>query len=109
MIQPYVENAILHGLSQSEGENLQLSLSAMLVDEYIHYIIEDNGIGRARSEQYKRHNKPDRKSIGIDLSEERINMFNQQYNAKGGVEITDLYDANSNPIGTRVTIKIKAI
>jgi hypothetical protein len=109
MIQPYIENAILHGLSQSEGENLKLFLSAKLKGEYIHYIIEDNGIGRARSEKYKQHNKPEHKSIGIELSGERINMFNQQYNGEGGTEITDLYDENNNPAGTRVTIKVKAV
>jgi tetratricopeptide (TPR) repeat protein len=109
MIQPYVENAILHGLSQSEGENLKLYLSATLERDYIHYIIEDNGIGRASSEKYKRHNKPDHKSIGIDLSNERINIFNQQYNGEGGVEIIDLYDENNNPAGTRVKIKVKAV
>jgi LytS/YehU family sensor histidine kinase len=109
MIQPYIENAILHGLSPSEGENLKLYLSATLVGDYIHYIIEDNGIGRARSAKYKNHNNPDHKSIGIDLSEERINMFNQQYDVEGGVEITDLYDENNKPAGTRVNIKIKAV
>jgi len=109
MIQPYVENAILHGLSQSEGENLKLYLSATLDGDYIHYIIEDNGIGRARSEKYKQHNKPDHISIGIDLSSERINMFNQQHNGEGGVEIIDLYDKNNIPAGTRVKIKVKAV
>ncbi len=109
MIQPYVENAILHGLSQSEGDNLKLYLSATLERDYIHYIIEDNGIGRASSEKYKRHNKPDHKSIGIDLSNERINMFNQQYNGEGGVEIIDLYDENHMSAGTRVKIKVKAV
>ena len=48
LIQPYIENAILHGLSQSEGENLELILSAKLVDDHILYVIEDNGIGRER-------------------------------------------------------------
>ena len=109
LIQPYVENAILHGLSQSEGENLRLYLSTTLEGEYIHYTIEDNGIGREKSAKYRNHNKPGHKSIGIELSEERINMFNQQYNGTGGVEITDLYDTNGQPTGTRVKIKIKAV
>ena len=109
MIQPYIENAILHGLSQSEGENLKLYLSARLKGNYIYYIIEDNGIGRAISEKYKHHNKPEHKSIGIDLSSERINMFNRQYNGDGGVEIIDLYDENNEPTGTRVMIKVKAV
>ncbi|MEO6845524.1 MAG: histidine kinase [Ginsengibacter sp.] len=109
LTQPYVENAILHGLSQSEGENLKLYLSATLEGEYIHYTIEDNGIGREKSTKYRNHNKPGHKSIGIELSEERINMFNQQYNGTGGIEITDLYDTNDKSIGTRVNIKIKAV
>lgn len=109
LIQPYVENAILHGLSQSEGENLKLYLSAILKGEYIHYSIEDNGIGREKSAKYRNHNKPGHKSIGIELSEERINMFNQQHNGTGGIEIIDLYDTNGKAIGTRVNIKIKAV
>lgn len=109
LIQPYVENAILHGLSQSEGENLKLYLSTSLKDDYIYYTIEDNGIGREKSAKYRNHNKPDHKSIGIELSEERINMFNQKHNGTGGIEIIDLYDDNGKPIGTRVNIKIKAV
>ncbi|HET7119100.1 MAG TPA: histidine kinase [Hanamia sp.] len=108
MIQPYIENAILHGLSQSEGEKLELKLSAYLENDYIIYIIEDNGIGRERSSKYKLQNRPDHKSIGIELTRERINIFNQQRNGEGGVVITDLYDENNEPIGTRVQIKIKA-
>lgn len=110
LIQPYIENAILHGLSQSEGENLELYLSADLKDDYITYIIEDNGIGRERSAKYKIQNKPYHKSVGIELTRERINIFNQQQRAEGGgVVITDLYDENNNTEGTRVQIKIKAI
>ncbi|MEO6837339.1 MAG: histidine kinase [Ginsengibacter sp.] len=109
LIQPYIENAILHGLSQSENKELELFLSADLKDDYITYIIEDNGIGRELSEKYKIHNKPDHKSVGIELTRERINLFNQQQNAEGGVVITDLYDENNNPRGTRIQIIIKAV
>lgn len=108
LIQPYVENAILHGLSQSEREGLELFLSATLEDDYITYIIEDNGIGRELSAKYKSQNKPNHKSIGIELSRERINIFNQQQKGEGGVVITDIYDENNEPTGTRVCIKIKA-
>lgn len=108
MIQPYVENAILHGLSQSEKNGLELFLSAKLEDDYITYIIEDNGIGREQSAKYKSQNNPNHKSIGLELSLERINIFNQQQNGEGGVIITDLYDENNEPRGTKVFIKIKA-
>jgi LytS/YehU family sensor histidine kinase len=107
--QPYVENAILHGISQSESDSLRLFLSASLKEDYIVYIIEDNGIGREQSEKYKNTNKPHHKSLGIKLTQERIDIFNQQQNAEGGVVITDLYDDSHQPAGTRVRIQIKAV
>jgi len=108
LIQPYIENAIIHGLSQSECEKLELKLTACLKNDYITYIVEDNGIGREQSAKYKKENKPHHKSIGIELTRERIQIFNQQQKGEGGVVITDLYDENKTPIGTRVQIKIKA-
>src|SRR4030095_8014707 len=57
LIQPYVENAIVHGLAHSEREDLNLTVSAFMEEEYIHYCIEDNGIGRKLSYEYNRQNK----------------------------------------------------
>jgi hypothetical protein len=109
LIQAYVENAILHGLSQSEADGLKLSITATLQNEYIIYIIEDNGIGREQSAKYKQHNKPFHKSVGTQLTQERIDIFNFQHNAESGIVITDLYNKNNEPCGTRVQVKIKAL
>lgn len=108
LIQPYVENAIIHGLSQSESSSLELQLSATLENEYIIYTIADNGIGREQSQKYKKHNKPFHKSLGLQLTQERIDIFNLQQKAEGEVEITDLYN-NNEASGTRVRLKIKAV
>lgn len=109
LMQPYVENAILHGLSQSESELLQLHLSVHLENGYIIYIVEDNGIGREQSAKYRNTNNPNHVSLGNKLTQERIEIFNQQHNAEGGVTITDLYNENNEACGTRVLVKIKAI
>jgi ligand-binding sensor domain-containing protein len=108
LIQPYVENAIVHGLAHSEKDGLQLSVTAYLDGEYIHYIIEDNGIGRQLSAQYNQQNKPHHKSVGLKITEERINIFNQQQKSAGRVDIIDLFDQDGLATGTRVEIKIKA-
>ena len=108
LIQPYIENAIKHGLSQSESLSLELQLSATLENEYIIYTIADNGIGREQSQKYKKHNKPFHKSLGLQLTQERIDIFNLQQKAEGEVEITDLYN-NNEASGTRVRLKIKAV
>jgi len=45
--------------------------------DYIKYVIEDNGIGRAQAAQYRQKNKPFHKSVGLKITEERINLFNR--------------------------------
>lgn len=109
LIQPYVENAIIHGLSQKEEEDLELLVKAELIDGYIIYTIEDNGIGRTLSAKYNEHKKPAHMSVGLELSRERINIFNTQYNGDGSVTITDLPGTNGHSGGTRAVLKIKAV
>jgi len=109
LIQPYVENAIVHGLAHSERDDLSLTVSAILEGEYIHYSIEDNGIGRQLSSHYNQQNRPHHKSVGLTITEERINIFNRKQHAKGRVIITDLFDKSNESSGTKVDILIKAV
>jgi sensor histidine kinase YesM len=109
LIQPYVENAIVHGLAHSEKDDLSLTVSAKLEAEYIHYSIEDNGIGRRLSSRYNKQNRPHHKSVGLAITEERINIFNRKQNANGRVTITDVFNENNEPAGTKVDILIKAV
>jgi len=109
LIQPYVENAIVHGLMPSRSEDLALVVIAKLEADMIRYIVEDNGIGRQQAQQYRIRNKPFHKSVGLKITEERINIFNRQTRSNGSVVITDLYDRYGAPRGTRVEITIKAM
>jgi len=109
LIQPFVENAIIHGLAPSNNYNLHLCVSAQVEDDYILYTIEDNGIGRKQSAEYKQQSKPLHKSRGMNITEQRISIFNKQKNADGEVVITDLYNEAGEPSGTKVQVRIKAI
>lgn len=109
LIQPYVENAIIHGLANSENEDLYLTVTASLENDRIKFIIQDNGIGRIQSSEYNRLNKPYHKSIGLKITEDRINLYKCGYETDGSIKITDLYDEYNNPTGTKVEITIKAI
>jgi len=109
LIQPYVENAIVHGIAHSDKKDLTLTVSASLENEFIKYVIEDNGIGRIQAEDYNKINKLHHKSVGLKITEDRIHLFNQDENSNGHIRITDLYTADNKPGGTRVEVKIKVI
>jgi len=109
LIQPYVENAIVHGIAHSDKKDLTLTVSATLENEFIKYVIEDNGIGRIQAEDYNKINKLHHKSVGLKITEDRIHLFNQDENSNGHIRITDLYTADNKPGGTRVEVKIKVI
>ncbi len=109
LLQPYLENAIVHGIAHSDKTDLHLILSASVENDFITYTIIDNGVGRKQAEEYNRQNKPYHKSIGLQLAQDRINIFNGGTNGMEAVNIIDLYDDSGIPTGTKVTIKLKAI
>ena len=99
IIQPFVENAIIHGLRSKADHCGILSLSARLQDGNIIIEVQDNGIGRARAAELKRKNPIQKSSLGIKLTQDRISIFNNlNCNRKVKVEIEDLQE------GTKVTI-----
>jgi len=55
-----------------------------------------------KTEEYKKVNRPSQQSIGLQITTQRIQLFNQQEN--GSIRITDLYDEQKQPEGTKVEI-----
>ncbi len=109
LIQPFVENAILHGIANSEEKQLNLTVTAALQNDMIKYVIQDNGIGREKARVYNQQNRPYHKSVGLKITEDRISRYNKTMAANESISITDLYDENRNPEGTRVEVLLKAI
>ena len=107
LIQPFVENAIVHGLANSDQPNLRLVITVRMDGDYIKYTIEDNGIGRAKAALYRMQNGSKHKSVGLHITQERINIFNRQQSSGDEVMLIDLYDEEGNATGTRCEIKIK--
>jgi ligand-binding sensor domain-containing protein len=106
LIQPFVENAIIHGIAHSEKENNNITISVSLQDDYVFYIIEDNGIGRKKAGDYNLFNKPNHKSMGLTITAERIKLYNTN-SGKSNIKITDLSNPQNEATGTRVEVKIK--
>lgn len=107
IIQPYVENAIWHGLMPKEkGGRVTIDISQQH-DSCLIIFIEDNGIGRFKSAEIRNNSNYTHKSFGTQITDERINLLNEIYSSnKASVNITDLYDDFSHPTGTKVIIKL---
>jgi ligand-binding sensor domain-containing protein len=104
VIQPFVENAIHHGLLNKTDSNRKLFISVAPENGHINYIIEDNGVGRTKAEEYKKLNHPAHQSVGMQITTQRINLFNQGKN--GSIKITDLFNEQQQPAGTKVEIRL---
>ncbi len=106
MYQPYVENAILHGLSHSLKYK-ELTINFSLENQNILIgIIKDNGIGRVKSDELNNLNTNKPKSFATKANLERIQLLNKdQY--KITVAYADLYTEDGESNGTQVTIKIE--
>ncbi len=102
LVQPYVENAILHGLYNKKTPGT-LTIRIKEGQQSVVFEIEDNGVGRAEAMRVTREKFPAHKSMGIRLTEERLKLIKLQNTA--AFEVEDLFDANG-PSGTKVTISI---
>jgi ligand-binding sensor domain-containing protein len=105
-IQPFVENAIHHGLKNKVGKGL-LTLTVTREDPFIKVVIQDDGIGREAVSKFKRNDKNGRKSHGIRIIKERLALHHGKA-GKAEVVIEDL-KSGEEVLGTKVTIYIKRI
>jgi len=105
IIQPYVENAILHGLIHQSKKG-RISIEFKLKKDTIFCVIEDNGIGREEAMKIREASGIKRKSKGMLITKERIDLLNKQYKDKYAVRIIDLKDSKGEPLGTRVEITL---
>lgn len=113
LIQPFIENAIHHGLFNKENGEKHLKVNARLDGDYIVYTITDNGVGRKRAEELNRINRPDHVSYGIQIASERVKNFNSRASAgkteghePDHLRITDL-TVNDQCSGTIVQLRLK--
>lgn len=105
IIQPFVENAILHGLIHSPRPG-HIKVTLTLEHHYIFCTIEDNGVGREKAQEIKDASGLKRKSRGMLITKERLEILNKQNVDKFAVNIIDLKDYDGLAAGTRVELNI---
>ncbi|MCK7559317.1 hypothetical protein MKQ70_31870 [Chitinophaga sedimenti] len=103
IIQPFLENAIWHGLMHKKGKGLLL-LSFKVINDRILCTIEDNGVGREAATALKQHSSQRHTSKGLQITRDRLSLYNSRFGMDASFDIEDLRDADGQPSGTRVNI-----
>jgi len=107
IFQSIIENALWHGLAPKKGEK-RLFLRIKHEYPYLKVEIEDNGIGRQKAIEisYQKNKILKKESMGLKITEERLNIYTQAFKNKYKMEFIDLYDENNEPTGTKVVLHI---
>lgn len=102
LVQPFVENALWHGLAGKEGPR-SLNIRFMATDAGLRCVVRDNGIGRN-----SHGSRPDgQRSLGTELTNERLQLLTHRLQQKGSFSINDITDGAGNPAGTEVVIELE--
>lgn len=104
LLQPFAENAVIHGLAnKAEGGFLRVEVK-LLEDKNMLFVIEDNGIGREAAERRRRELGKTKESYATNITKQRLEILNEISQGEYSVKIIDLYDEDGEACGTRVEI-----
>ncbi len=108
LIQPYVENAIWHGLMhKTNGTEGLVKINISKNADDLLCVIEDNGIGRKKATELKEQKQKNHKrSMGMQITQDRIEIINKLYNMNASINIYDMEDELGNAKGTKVELII---
>ena len=105
LLQPFCENAIWHGLMQKDGHG-HLNIELSMKNKVLQCTISDDGIGREAAEKLKSKSAGKQKSMGLQITEQRLALLNQNKNIETFYSIEDIRDGDNHIAGTRVNLKI---
>lgn len=105
IIQPYVENAIWHGLVQKEGAG-ELVITINSKGELLECCVDDNGIGRQRAMQLREEKHVLHKPLGLGITHKRLKLLSMEKGEDASVTITDKKDDNGKAGGTTVILHL---
>jgi sensor histidine kinase YesM len=104
ILQPYVENALWHGLSYKTSDR-KLELTIQKQNGHVIYEVKDNGVGRKKSAELKSLYRKGHKSKGMDLLNKRFKLLSDEFGSEIKTEVSDVMN-NGEAGGTKVSIMV---
>ncbi len=102
MAQPFIENAIEHGIVNKEGAKGIITVRLKMLNDMFSLEIEDNGVGREKAKEINTANSGKHLSVATNITEDRILLLNKKSKNKISMQIVDLKDENNKGAGTKV-------
>jgi tetratricopeptide (TPR) repeat protein len=104
ILQPFIENAIWHGILNKTDGFGQIDVVVNNMANAVQIEITDNGIGRKKAAEIVAESGLQKKSMGLTITHERLQVLNRVIGVESTIEITDLTDANNEASGTKVIV-----
>ncbi|MBD0285524.1 MAG: histidine kinase [Flavisolibacter sp.] len=105
LLQPFAENAIWHGLMHKEGHG-HLEIALHIDGKVLTCTITDDGVGRNKAAEIKSKSAEQKKSMGLQITSQRLALLNKDKGDAGLFHVEDIVDKEGNPAGTRVILKV---
>lgn len=105
IVQPFVENALWHGLSGKNGSR-RLTVRFSVAGDGIHCTIDDDGIGRAKAGSAVGGDKEPHAGLGMQLTSERLRLLSRRLDDEGSIVVIDKADPDGAPTGTTVILNL---
>jgi ligand-binding sensor domain-containing protein len=103
IIQPYIENSILHGIAHKKNRG-RIDLCLKPVGEGLECIIDDDGVGRQKAGELKSRTISSHKSVGLKVTEERLQLISQRTGKETSITVMDKVNDQHEPAGTKVVV-----
>ena len=109
LLQPFVENAIWHGLSSKSAGGLLLIQFSQTENGDLICVVDDNGVGRKATEKQRRNQATQHESKGQGITFTRLALYDKKYNTLSSFQIDDKLDEQGQACGTKVSLRIGKI
>ena len=106
ILQPFIENSLWHGLSSKLNDKKIIIDVKNTIPDYVSILITDNGVGRKVSQERKLKETIKRRSVGIEITKDRLFSFAKRFNRSFELKIEDLYDEQNVASGTKIILNI---